>query len=83
MRSFPQYSIEEYVVYEGKVYKVTSIYALNWSLNVPFVYGMILAHNVLSEPYAHKELLVRENLLQKATLTQIGTWKTLYGRGVK
>lgn len=80
MDIFPKYNIEEYVVYEGKVYRITSIHALNWFMHVPFVYGIVLAHTRPNEPYAHKELHVREGLLQKATISQVGIWKTLYGR---
>lgn len=80
MNLIPKYNIEEYVLYEGKVYKVTSIHALNWFISIPFVYGLVLAHTKPSEPYAHKELFVREGLLQKASIAQIGIWKTLYGR---
>ena len=80
MCPFHKYNIEDYVVFEGRVYRVTSVHALNWSINVPYVYGIILAHIIISEPYNHKELLVRECLLEKASITQIGIWNTLYGR---
>jgi hypothetical protein len=76
----PKYNIEEYVVYDGKIYKITSIHAPNLSLRIPFVYGLILAHTKPQEPYAHKELYIRECLLQKASVAQVGIWKTLYGR---
>ena len=80
MSNSAKYNIEEYVSYEGKVYKVTSVHALNWFMNIPFVYGLVLAHTKPSEPYAHKELLIRECLLQKASVAQIGIWKILYER---
>lgn len=75
----PKYSLEELVVYEGVVYKVTRIYALNWSIKAPFVYGLVLAHKDPKEPLEHKEFLVIEGLLKKATQEQIDVWMLLYG----
>lgn len=75
----PKYSLEELVVYEGVVYKVTRIYAINWFMKVPFVYGLVLAHTNPIEPLEHKEFLVIEGLLKKATPEQIDVWMLLYG----
>lgn len=80
MSPYPKYNLEDYVFYDGKVYKITSVHAINWFMSIPFVYGLVLAHTDPKEPYAHKELYVIEQLLNIASNNQIGVWKTLYGR---
>jgi hypothetical protein len=79
MNITPKYSFDDLVVYEGVVYKVTRVYALNWFMNSPFVYGLVLAHTHPKEPLDHKEFLVIEQLLKKATPEQVNVWMLLYG----
>lgn len=79
MDNIPKYSLDELVVYEGLVYKITHVYSLNWFMKVPFVYGVVLAHKDVLEPLEHKEFLVIEGLLKKATPEQVNVWMLLYG----
>lgn len=79
MDTFPKFSLEELVIHEGSVYKVTSIHAINWFMPTPFVYGLVLAQSNPLEPLANKELYVREGLLERATDKQVIAWNVLYG----
>ena len=78
--TYPRFSLGEIILYENRLYVINSIYALNWFLeNEPFVYGLVTITSNLKEPYAHKELLVREGLLKNITDTDRMIWKVLYG----
>ena len=79
MNITPKFSLEELVIHEGNVYKITSVHAMNWFMANPYVYGVVLAQSNPLEPLANKELYVREGLLDKATDKQVLAWNVLYG----
>ena len=78
MGNFPKFSLDDLVLYENVIYKVTSVHAFNWFLPIPYMYGLVLPHANPLEPLANKELYVREGLLEKPTEKQISAWKVLY-----
>ena len=78
--TYPKYNLEDIVLYEDKVYKVTSIHALNWFMNNPFVYGIALVTSDPREPLAHKEVYVIEKNIIAASEREAKIWKVLYGK---
>lgn len=72
---FPRFSLGEIILYENKIYYVNSIHAVEGL----FVYGLVLITCNLKEPYANKELYIREGLLSNITDAERLIWKVLYG----
>lgn len=77
------YSIGDFVIYESKLYTVAKIYAPNWGIIDPFVYGLTLVPSDPKDPLEGKLLLIRGSLLVKAKDKDIKTWEILYGRKLK
>lgn len=75
-----KFSIGDIVVYDNKVYKVVKIYAPNWNLDNPFVYGLALLQSDPAEPVDGKLVPVREPLMESAPEHLAGVWKVLYGK---
>jgi hypothetical protein len=73
-----KFNIGDSVIYQGLVYKVRSVHALNWSMNNPFVYGLILAHKS-SDGCVSRQVYVCEQQIAEATTQQIQVWELLYG----
>jgi len=71
-----KFSIGDIVLYDDNLYRVIKLYAPNWNLDNPFVYGLALIKSDPKEPVDGKLLTVREPLLYPVS----GTWKVLYGK---
>lgn len=73
-------SLDDIIIYEGIVYKINSVHAVNWfSEKTPVLYGLITVNSKEIPEYSGKELYVREELLNHVTRHQLNVWKVLYG----
>jgi hypothetical protein len=68
------------VRYENRLFRVVKIYAANWELSTPYVYGLALVQSDPKEPVDGKLISVREGLLEAVPTQAESVWEVLYGK---
>lgn len=75
----PRFSEGDILIFDKKVYKVTTIYPGLIGIESPFFYGVILESAPNKRDYYGKELFLWEGHLKHISDIEIAVWKTLYG----
>jgi hypothetical protein len=75
-----KFNVGDMVTYDNKLFRVVKIYAANWELTSPFVYGLALVQSDPREPVDGKLMSVREALLVAVPAQAEGVWEVLYGK---
>lgn len=75
----PRFNVGDILLFDKKVYVVTSIHPSIPEMTNPFVYGVVLKSIGDTFSYHGKEMFIWEGHLQHISDIEISVWRTLFG----